>query len=189
MDIAGWEDLYSRGERGREEQATALLAETAEGLEPGRAIDLACGTGRNALYLARRGWIVEALDGSTTAVDTLRERARSESLQVEARVADLHAPDFELPEGKYDLAIIAFYLQRDLFGKAKGSVKPSGRVLAIAHISEPGEAPGEKRANPGELREYFADWEILWEYEGPSRDPAHRRPVAEIVARRPAAIR
>ena len=37
---------------------------------------------------------------------------------------------------------------------------------------------------PGELREFFKGWELLWEYEGPSRDPAHRRPVAELVARR-----
>jgi hypothetical protein len=58
-------------------------------------------------------------------------------------------------------------------------------VVAIVHTPEPGEAGSEKRAAPGELRGFFSGWEILWDYEGPSRDPAHRRPVAEIAARRP----
>ena len=185
MDIAGWENMYRSGERGSEHAPTILLVETAASLPGGRALDLACGAGRNALYLAERGWAVTAIDGSETAIDILRKRASERGVSLEAQVADLQAPDFTLPENTFDLVVIAYYLQRDLFWKAKSAVRPGGLLLAIVHTAEGPEEPNYKRAAPGELQTFFFGWEILHSYEGPSRDPAHRRPVAEVVARRP----
>ena len=101
------------------------------------------------------------------------------------QAADLTAPDFTMLPASFDLIVIAYYLQRDLFAKVKEAVRPGGVVVAIAHTPEPGEEWSEKRAAPGELRRFFNDWEVRWTYEGPSRDPAHRRPVAEIAAERP----
>jgi SAM-dependent methyltransferase len=187
MDIAGWNELYRAGERGGEEEPTILLVEIAAKLTPGTALDLACGSGRNALYLAERGWIVTAVDGSEEAVQLVRRRSEARVLQVHTKVADLTDPDFTVLPEAFDLVLIAFYLQRDLYTKAKASVRPGGVIAVIAHIPEPGEKLTGKRAAPGELRRFFSDWEILWEYEGPSRDPAHKRPVAEIAARRVAA--
>jgi tellurite methyltransferase len=184
MDIAGWEEKYRSGDRGIEDAPTILLVEIAEKLPPGTAIDLACGTGRNALYLAARGWAVTAVDGSKTAIETSRRRSAARDLQVRTEVADLTAPDFTLPADAFDLVLIAYYLQRDLFAKVKLAVRPGGMVIAIVHTPEPGEKWSEKRARPGELRGFLSDWDLLREYEGPSRDPAHRRPVAEIAARR-----
>jgi tellurite methyltransferase len=185
VDIAGWDKLYRSGERGNEEAPTLLLVETADKLVPGTAIDLACGAGRNALYLAERGWIVTAIDGSEKAIELLKKRSGARGLKIQTEVADLTAPDFTMPPDAFDLVVIAYYLQRDLFPKVKASVRSGGLVLAIVHTPEPGEKWSEKRAAPGELRKFFDSWEILWHYEGPSRDPAHRRPVAEIVARNP----
>lgn len=99
-------------------------------------------------------------------------------------ISNLTAPKFVLQPDAFDLVLIAYYLQRDLFPKVKPAVRPNGVIAAIVHTPEPGESWSEKRAAPGELRGFFAGWEILWDYEGPSRDTAHRRPVAEIVARR-----
>lgn len=184
MDIAGWEERYRSGASGKEDAPTILLVETVEKLPAGSALDLACGAGRNAIYLAERGWDVTAIDGSERAIELLRERAAARGLQVYAEVRDLTAPAFTLHADAFDLVLIAYYLQRDLFEKVKAAVRPGGVIVAIAHTPEAGEAWSEKRAAPGELRTFFTDWEILWEYDGPSRDPAHRRPVAEIVARR-----
>lgn len=184
MNLAGWEERYRSGASGKEDRPTILLVETAEKLAPGTAIDLACGAGRNALYLAERGWEVTAIDGSERAIELVRERSAARGLQVHTEVTDLTAPDFTIQPDAFDLVLIGYYLQRDLFAKVKPAIRPGGVVVAIAHTPEAGEAWSEKRARPGELREFFRDWEILWEYEGPSRDPAHRRPVAEIVARR-----
>jgi tellurite methyltransferase len=184
MDIAGWDEKYRSGDRGKEDEPTILLVEVAEKLAPGIAIDLACGTGRNALYLAERGWDVTAVDGSEKAIELVQERSVARSLRLCTKVADLSDPNFILSSDTFDLILIAFYLQRDLLAKAKAAVRPGGLVVTIAHTPEPGEKFNEKRAAPGELRQFFHGWERLWEYEGPSRDPAHRRPVAEIVARR-----
>ncbi|HSU58307.1 MAG TPA: class I SAM-dependent methyltransferase [Bryobacteraceae bacterium] len=184
MDIAGWEEKYRSGDRGREEAPTILLEEIAGKLAPGTAIDLACGAGRNALYLAERGWTVTAVDGSKSAIELVRERAAARGLRIDTKVADLTAPQFAMPRDAFDLVVIAYYLQRDLFAKVKAAVRPGGVAVAIVHTPEADETWSEKRARPGELRGFFNDWEVLWEYEGPSRDPAHRRPVAEIAARR-----
>ncbi len=182
MDIAGWEEMYRAGERGSEDQPTRLLVETADLLRPGKAADLACGAGRNALYLAERGWSVLAMDGSETAVKTLRRRAEARGLQVEAYVSDLTAPGFVLPDDSFDLIVIAYYLQRDLVAKVSPSLRQGGCLLAIVHTVSPGEQVSGKRAGCGELAEMFGDWNVTYYYEGPSRDPAHRRPVAEVVA-------
>lgn len=184
MDIAGWEEKYRAGDRGKEDAPTILLTEFAEKLTPGTAIDLACGAGRNALYLAERRWDVTAVDGSKTAIEIVRQRAAGRGLKLDTEVADLTAPGFTLPADAFNLVLIAYYLQRDLFPKAKAATRMGGTLIAIAHLPEPGESWNEKRAKPGELRQFFRDWDILWEYEGESRDPAHHRPVIEIVARR-----
>ena len=184
MDLAGWEEKYRSDARGRDEAPTKLVIEIAETLAPGTAIDLACGAGRHALYLAERGWAVTAVDGSPKAIELVQLRSAARDLQVHTNVADLTAPAFTMPPAAFDLIVIAYYLQRDLFAKVKEAVRPGGVIVAIAHTPEPGEEWRENRAAPGELRRFFNEWEILWAYEGPSRDPAHRRPVAEIAARR-----
>ena len=184
MEISGWEEKYRSGERGKEEAPTILVVEAAKTVVPGTAIDLACGAGRNALYLAERGWHVTAVDGSQAAIDLLRVRSAMLGLQVQTAVADLTQPSFMMPPDAFDLIVIAYYLQRDLFAKAKAAARPGGVILAIVHTPETGEKWTDKRAVPGELRGFFTGWEILHDYEGASRDPAHRRPVAEILARR-----
>ena len=92
MDLAGWEERYRADADSRtalESAPTPLLVEGASHLPPGRALDLACGAGRNALWLARRGWSVTAVDGSPAAIENLRRRAAHLSVKVDARVAEI----------------------------------------------------------------------------------------------------
>jgi tellurite methyltransferase len=197
MEIQDWEKRYRSRERATEDfQAapTPLLIGTVERLTrdsrlagstkgPGRALDLACGAGRNALWLAEQGWNVTAVDGSAAAIAILRERAAARGLNVDARVADLERDEFPIERAAWDLVAILYYLQRNLFEAAKRGVAPGGVLIGIVHITEPGEEPTPPRLRPGELEKYFAGWEIVHYYEGASRDAAHQRPVAEIVAR------
>jgi SAM-dependent methyltransferase len=188
MEIRAWEERYRSRGRPAEDFATApvpLLSGTAAKLSPGRALDLACGTGRNALWLARHGWSVTAVDGAPTAIEILRRRAQEHGLTVDAKVADLERGEFHIEPSAWDLICICYYLQRDLFESAKSGLAPAGVLLAIVHIAAPGEQPTNHRLGPGELAEYFRGWEILHHYEGLPSDPAHQRLVAEIVARRP----
>ncbi len=198
MEIQDWEKRYRSRERATEdlqEAPTPLLVEAVECLtrdsnlpasakKPRRALDLACGAGRNALWLAEQGWSVTAVDGSAAAIAILRERMAERGLNVEVRVADLERGEFPIERGAWDLVAILYYLQRNLFEAAKRGVAPGGVLIAIVHITEPGEESTPHRLQPGELDAYFSGWDILHRYEGKPRDTAHQRSVAEIVARR-----
>lgn len=187
MEIRAWEKRYDSKERPSEDFEAAparLLIETAEKLLPGRALDLACGTGRNALWLAEHGWRVTAVDGAASAIRVLRDRASHEHLEIDTAVADLERHEFEIAPAAWDLIAICYYLQRDLFAPAKRGVAPGGILLAIAHTTAPGEEPTSHRLRPGELKNYFDGWQILQYYEGSPFDATHKRPVAEIAARK-----
>jgi tellurite methyltransferase len=188
MEVRDWDKRYRLREHAAsdfEAGPTPLVVEAAARLAPGKALDLACGTGRNALWLADHGWDVTAVDGAPTAIETLRDRAKERGLKINAIVADLEKEEFKIQPAHWDLIAICYYLQRDLFESAKRGVAPGGILISIVHINEPGEADGPFRLRPGQLAKYFADWEILHLKEGKATDEAHRRAVAEIVARRP----
>jgi tellurite methyltransferase len=188
MELNGWNDRYRSHQRPAEDLATEptpLLAATASKFAPGKALDLACGAGRNALWLAEHGWNVTAIDGASEAIEILQTRAAERSLKINAIVADLEKGDFEIEPSRWDFIAICYYLQRNLFEPAERGVVPGGVLLSIVHIMEPGEEESPFRLRPGELKKYFAGWEILHYHEGKANDAAHRRAVAEIVARKP----
>jgi tellurite methyltransferase len=183
VDIRDWDERYGLGDS--DLSPTTLVVETARQVPPGAALDLACGAGRNALWLAEQGWRVTAVDGAPAAIDILSKRASERALRVEALVADLEKGEYSIDHLAWDLIAICYYLQRDLFESAKRGVKPGGLLITIVHTTEPGEEPTYKRLKPGELETYFDGWEIMHRYEGKPRDSAHKYGVAEIVARRP----
>ena len=114
---------------------------------PGTALDIACGTGRHAIWLAERGWRVTAIDGSEVAIGQLRERAP----QVEAAVADIEAPGF-IVEGSFDVVIDTFFLHRPLFAQIRRVVKPGGLAVMAFHLT------GTFAIEQTELEQFFADW-------------------------------
>jgi len=188
MEIQGWDERYRSGDRSKEDleaPPNPLLVETAIELKTGAALDLACGTGRNALWLAKQGWKVTAVDGAPAAIEILQRRTLERGLDIDARVADLEKGVYKIEESAWDLIVMCFYLQRSLFEAAKKGTRPGGSVLAIVHIAAPGQQPTEHQLRPGELEKYFNGWEILHYHEGQPNDPAHKRVSAEIVARRP----
>jgi len=188
MEIRDWNDRYRLRERPAEDldaAPTPLVVATAAKLVPGKALDLACGTGRNALWLAEHGWEVTALDAAPAAIEILRTRATERGLKINAVVADLEKDEFQIEPSRWDLVAMCYYMQRNLFEPAKRGVVPGGILISIVHIAEPGEAPSPHSLKPCDLERYFAGWEILHRHEGKANDSAHRRAVAEIVARRP----
>jgi len=131
--IRRWDEKFARGEELHEFAPSPPLPAAAEGIAPGLALDLACGAGRHALWLAGRGWRVQAMDGSRTGIERMlaEARARGVAERIEARIADLEAPDFAL-EGAYDLVCDFYFLHRPLFGQIRRAVRPGGRLLAAA---------------------------------------------------------
>ena len=190
MEVRDWDKRYRLREHAASDLGagpTPLLMEIAASRTPGKALDLACGAGRNAVWLAEHGWEVTAVDGAQTAIEVLRSRALERAVKVNAVVADLEKGEFEIEPSCWHLVAICYYLQRNLFEPAKLGVVPGGFLISIVHINEPGEADGPYRLRPGEHEQYFAGWEILHLREGKADDPAHRRAASEIVVRRPVA--
>lgn len=156
-------------------------------LPPGRALDIACGRGRNALLLAEAGYAVRAVDASPQALAQLEEEARRRGLDIETAQQDLEQVP-KLPVASFDLVLQFFYLQRSLFDAVRDAVRPGG-VAVVRTFSRAGDfadGPG----NPdyvlgvGELLRVFAGWEILLHEEG--LDKAERGGgLAGIVARKP----
>jgi tellurite methyltransferase len=148
-----------------------------------RALDLACGTGRNALFLAGLGFTVDALDISQVAIEALRRLPG-----VNARTVDLEREP--LPAGGYDVVVLINYLQRDLFAGAAAALAPGGVLVAEtvtrAHVEQLGRSFDERFVlEPGELRHAFAGLEVLRYEEGVVQRSGRARAVAAIVAQRP----
>jgi tellurite methyltransferase len=162
MILDEWNERY----RNREEldhEPAQLLVDMASSLTPGRALDLACGAGRNAVWLAERGWEVVALDGAEEAIKLVPPG-------IDARVFDLETGEpLPFPDASFDLVLILFYLHRPLFAEAKRVLRPGGTIICAALTR------GRFGVAPGELRAFFEDYQIVHE---------HVDEVAQLVARR-----
>lgn len=128
-----WDELHERRAAGTP-NVNARLAEIAGSLTPGTALDLGCGAGGDALWLAARGWRVTAVDISGAAVRSLQARGEP----ITALRVDL-AEDF--PEGTFDLVSAQYFhtpfeLDRArVLRTAAGSVNPGGRLVVVDHGS------------------------------------------------------
>lgn len=174
-----WEEHYATA--GLDLDPAPLLVEVADRLPPGRALDLACGSGRHALYLARLDWHVTAVDSSRTAIGILTGRAAG--LRIETHIADLAKQEFAIARAAYDLILDFFYLQRDLFPAIREGVRPGGMFVGAIHLFDE-DRPSAFALRPGELRREFEGWKILFYSEG--AEPGHQRRSARIVASRAA---
>jgi SAM-dependent methyltransferase len=194
--IARWDARYARGEDLHDWQPSPLLAEALLYAAPGHALDLACGAGRHALFLAERGWTVEAVDGSAVALRLLRDEARTRGIRarIRTRRVDLEArPAVYAPQPSgYDLVCDFYYLYRDLWIRLRDAVRPRGLFVAAIHVGplEDPEKP-DFLVRPGELAALVGawGWEILRYGEGATRETGHRHSTAELVARRPDGVR
>jgi SAM-dependent methyltransferase len=150
----------------------------------GRALDVACGRGRHALFLAERGWAVRAVDRDALAIDALRSEAARQELTVQADVVDLEAGEVDLGRKAYDLIVVVHYLHRPLFPALLRALAPGGYVLYETFTVD--QARRGRPSNPdfllrhGELRERLAPLAILRERDG----PVEGRDVACVMARK-----
>lgn len=151
-----------------------LLFEAVETLPSGRALDLACGPGRNALYLAGLGWQVTAVDRSPAAIAVLRQRGAG--LGIDIRQADLERGEFTIPPESFDLICDTLYLQRDLIPSIRAGLRPGGLFIGAMLLRDDPERASPFRLRPGELRAWFEDWKILFYSE--------IHPAARILARK-----
>ncbi|NJD07352.1 MAG: methyltransferase domain-containing protein, partial [Methylococcaceae bacterium] len=120
---AKWNAAYGSAER-QPEPARVLTANAHLLPATGTALDLACGLGGNALFLAERGLQVTAWDFSEVAIDRLTELAREQDLKLTAEVRDVERE--ELPEAVFDVIVVSRFLTRSLADAIVAALKPGG---------------------------------------------------------------
>lgn len=168
------------------EPAAALVDALSTQPQPvGRtAIDLACGSGRNAVYLALEGWDVLAIDRLPDALERVQDLAARSGVTVRTQRMDLEFPG-ALDDLRADLVVVVRYLERTLYGPLQRVLRPGGLLVYETFTRDQADAghPRNPRflLQPDELRTAFPDLEEVSYREG-FFDGAH---LARLVARAP----
>jgi len=193
-----WDRRYRESERLWSENANALLVAFAAELPPGRALDIGAGEGRNAIWLAKAGWDVTALDVSRVGLERAAQRASEEGVELECVVGDWREYASGAP---LDLVVISFmhphpHERRTMFERTGAALAPGGHLFTVGvdagEHGRRGPPDADRLYTPDRLREALAGFELLRcervRYEGESTEG--RRPVVDVVAiaRRPAAV-
>jgi len=181
MDARSWDDRYAATELVWSGSANQFVTEELAGLQPGRALDLAAGEGRNALWLAERGWRVTAVDFSRVGLDKGRALAEQHGLDVGWVCADVLAYDAE-PDA-FDLVLLA-YLQlaaderRTAVRLAFGSLRAGGTLLLVAHDST---NLTEGTGGPSDASVLFTAEEVLGDLDGERFEVQRAERVPRLV--------
>ncbi|MFJ4280558.1 class I SAM-dependent methyltransferase [Streptomyces massasporeus] len=151
--VTFWDDVHAGRPAAEGSRPNARLTETVTGLglPPGEALDLGCGEGGDALWLAGQGWRVTAVDISAVAVERLTTLARAQALQ-DRVLAARHDLQESFPPGDFDLVCVhylhtPFGLDRStVLRSAAHALRPGGRLLVVDHGST---APWSWNQDPG----------------------------------------
>jgi len=166
-DRLKWDAKYSDGHHLIEKgEASFMLKRFYDKAPAKRALDVACGTGRNALFLAEHGFAVDALDISPVGLQQLQDHAEqiSGAGEVNCQVVDLD--EYSPPKASYDLIVVTNYLNRDLIPKLACALCEGGILVIDTFMVD--SRNGSQDFNPdyllraGELPTYFdSSYEVL----------------------------
>jgi tellurite methyltransferase len=197
---ADWDAKHKLAADAAPASPASIVRELLPLLPSGAALDVACGAGRNTLFLAARGQHVTAVDWSGVALEALEKRARDLDIPVqhitrlsksnsharrgiEVMQADLE--QIQLPEEAFDLILCTFYLQRSLFPQMTHALRPGGVLLLETFTRAQLEFAGGPR-NPdhllesGELRTAFPALHMLF-----YRELRAGQGIASLLAQKP----
>jgi len=138
MDQAAWNERYAGSGLVWSAEPNRFLVSETGGLAPGRALDLACGEGRNAIWLGERGWRVTGVDFSDVAIEKARQFAASRGVEGEWIAADLR--DYEPAAAAFDLVLVFYFhvgadVRRPILRAAASAVADGGTFLLVGHDS------------------------------------------------------
>ncbi|WP_328664965.1 class I SAM-dependent methyltransferase [Streptomyces sp. NBC_00328] len=192
MDSAGWDERYRGGELVWKAEPNRFVEEELSDLEPtGRAVDIAAGEGRNAVWLAERGWDVDAVDFSAVALEKAERLAADRGVRLHAVRADLTAwaPD----EAIYDLALFAYLhlpwtAMAQVLLRAATGVREGGTLLLVGHDAT---NPERGHGGPQDARVLYAVEQVadIWRpYADILRAETVTRPVIDAAGNNHAAV-
>ena len=197
-DEQAWDERYQESDRIWSGNPNVVLVAEVSGLPPGRALDLGCGEGADAVWLARRGWRVTAADISGVALKRAAEHAAEAGVEVDWQQHDLEKT---FPAGTFDLISAQFlhfwadFDRTKILRRAADAVAPGGILLIEGHLDHgpfPHEGHEVHFPTPDEVIKSLEkpDWETLKaeahprEQIGPDGEPAIRTDSTVKLKRR-----
>lgn len=188
--MADWDERFKTGQYPQDPDPSKLLRRYVDARSGGRALDIATGTGRNAVFLADSGYEVDALDKSRAGLEITRERAAERGVADRLNGIQADVQEYEFPHSAYDLVTISFYRAIDRFSDIKAALKDGGVLFVEHHLR----TPDEVTSGPSSDRYRFAANELLYasldftilSYHARSetRDDGRKAAIARIVARK-----
>ncbi len=169
-----WDRKYSAVENLWSARPNRFLVAEVENLPPGRALDLACGEGQNAIWLATLGWEVVGVDFSEVAIAKGKTRAERDGIVVDLAVADLL--EYEPEAGAYDLVLLLYLHlspqdRRLVLERASTALAPGGTLVLVGHhLANMTEGVG----GPSDPTIHFTPDEIVSELPGLEIEKAER---------------
>ncbi len=163
QDLDKWNQRYAEDSYHKNNPVT-LLEEWLPRLPVGRALDVACGAGRNSIFLARAGFMVDAIDISPEGLSLAEGEAANQGLTINWIEHDLDQP---YPfDSNYDLIVVMWFVDLGLITRLCDSLAPGGYLLAEEHLITDQAVIGPTSSNfrvaPGDLREAVSRLEILF---------------------------
>ncbi|MFA1610199.1 class I SAM-dependent methyltransferase [Halobellus rubicundus] len=183
-----WDERFRRGEYPSDPDPSPVLCEYVGEAADGRALDVACGTGRNAVFLADRGYEVDALDQSAEGLRIARANAAERGVDDRLNPIRADATQFAYREDRYDVVTISFYRTLDRLGDIKAALRPGGLLFYQHHLradppAEMGPSTDRYRFRANELLRACLDLTVLYYEESSEVVDGSRSATVEIVAR------
>lgn len=154
-----WDSFYKHKVSAFGNQPISILKEFISSIPVGRALVPAMGEGRNAIYLAKKGFNVEGIDISEVAVQQALSDAKAQHVNMKATVKDLKQAKFA--DQTYDLIVVSLYYDRDFILRIKNSLKKGGWFIIYNKLTNPkharSDSPDDFYVKPNELKELFKE--------------------------------
>lgn len=185
-DRSQWDKKYKTKTYIFGKEPALFLKEHVNLLPVGKALDIAMGEGRNAIYLAKKGFIVEGVDISEVALQKAKMLARDNNVTSKLLAINADLNTYTIKSDYYEVIMNFYYLQRSLFPQIKKGLKKGGIVVFETYTEEQlknkegQRIPKDYLLKIGELREAFKDFEILVYRETNNGKEA----IASLVARK-----
>lgn len=186
--MSSWDERFRDGEYPTDPDPSPVLEAYVDETADGRALDVACGTGRNAVYLAEQGYEVDALDQSIEGLRITESNAEERGVDDRINLIQADATQFEYPEARYDVVTISFFRVLDRLSDIKRALRPDGLVFYQHHLrSEPpatvGPSTDRYRFGANELLRACLDLTVLYYEESTERRDGELSATVELVAR------
>jgi 2-polyprenyl-3-methyl-5-hydroxy-6-metoxy-1,4-benzoquinol methylase len=184
-DQKRWDNRFGKKGFALGKKPNPFLRKHIRLLPKGKALDIAAGEGRNAVFLAQQGFEVDAVDISQKGLKKAQKLAREKGVKISTFLIDLD--QYPIGKGQYDLIANFYFLRRRLIPRIKKGLKKGGKVIFETYLLEHrtlgtgGPKQTKYFLKPNELLGLFKDFRVLFYREGIFREGGKRKAVASLI--------